>query len=215
MIFRWETAMGLKHISSWTAAAEASMVEADTTIAIVPAAVLVAVEAEALPDLQRRKASLPMVSGIVTARLASLPSTSKWRRKARTKVVGSIHVKTNSRNDVDSFYGTRMQSFVKRELCWTTAGLSRRSNTYPLLRMVGMQAEVEVACSLESIIYQRTLTASHQKKTMSLQMMKVPRRLVLHSTTTAKLPNARPAPPIWMATTRVKMTTCCLGHFPD
>jgi hypothetical protein len=53
------------------------MLEADTTTAIVPAAVLVAVKAEALPDLQHRKVSLPMVSGIVTARLASPPSTSK------------------------------------------------------------------------------------------------------------------------------------------
>lgn len=58
-------------------AAEASMLEADTTIAIVLAAVAVAVVIEAAPDRQHQEAFSQMASGIVIARHAYLPSISK------------------------------------------------------------------------------------------------------------------------------------------
>jgi hypothetical protein len=53
------------------------MLEADTTIAIVLAAVAVAVVVEAAPDRQHQEAFSQMAFGIVIARHACLPSISK------------------------------------------------------------------------------------------------------------------------------------------
>jgi hypothetical protein len=58
-------------------AAEASILEAGTTTAIVLAVVAVAAEAEAAPDRQHPEASSPTVFGIVIARHAYRPSISK------------------------------------------------------------------------------------------------------------------------------------------
>ena len=58
-------------------AAEANMLEVDTTIAIVLAVVAVAAGAEVVPDRQHQEVSSPTVSGIVIARHAYRPSISK------------------------------------------------------------------------------------------------------------------------------------------
>jgi hypothetical protein len=58
-------------------AAEANILEAGTTTAIVLAVVAVAAEAEVAPDRQHQEVSSPTASGIVIARHAYLPSISK------------------------------------------------------------------------------------------------------------------------------------------
>jgi hypothetical protein len=58
-------------------AAEATILEAGTTTAIILAVVAVAAEAEAAPDRQHLEASSPTVFGIAIARHDYLPNISK------------------------------------------------------------------------------------------------------------------------------------------
>jgi len=76
------------------------------------------VEAEgAAAPMDRQKASSLMPSGIATAHPDFPPSTSRSRKRARIKVVGSIPASRRNRSAAAFSCGTRRLSLVRRQLC--------------------------------------------------------------------------------------------------